>query len=51
MMLDFPTFDLPIKQHSGKCLLGTSVKELNDPSKLLLEKNKFSDLDALEIFC
>ena len=51
MILDFPTFDLPTKQHSGKCSFGTSIKELNDPLKVFLEKNKFSERDALDIFC
>ena len=50
IILDFPTFDLPIKQHSGKCLFGTSLKILNEPKKLFLEKNEFNDLDALDIF-
>ena len=47
---DLPTFDLPIKQYSGKCELGTSIYVLKEPLKLFLEKNKFKNRDALDIF-
>ena len=51
IMVDFPTFDLPTKQHSGTLLFGIRSTALKEPIKLFLEKNKFSDLLPSFIFC